>query len=197
MLVSVAVTTAQVQTDLVFFCSRSELFHPEPKDKTGESSQHCSISCFRLYWEYIELLILMVWCSWACTCKMPLHRIAPAMRGSWWSGCWPISYNLTKTLFYSVTTETGFLWLVCCGWVPQGGNYIIWHALTSIILNAVLPRCPCCCQRQNNIKYCGGDDLIIRTNTYSKMNFSTVDIICSYRQVKRTELIHLQLVSAC
>lgn len=57
------------------------------------------------------------------------------------------------------------------------------------MLNAALPSCPCCCQRQSKIEYCGGVDLIMLTNifakmNYSKMNFSTVDIICSSRQVK-------------
>lgn len=57
------------------------------------------------------------------------------------------------------------------------------------MLNTALPSCPCCCQRQNKIEYCGGADLIILTNAFakmnfSKMNFSTVDKICSSRQVK-------------
>lgn len=57
------------------------------------------------------------------------------------------------------------------------------------MLNTALPSCPCCCQRQSKIEYCGGADLIILTNAFakmnfSKMNFSTVDKICSSRQVK-------------
>lgn len=58
------------------------------------------------------------------------------------------------------------------------------------MLNAALPSCPCCCQRQSNIEYCGGGvDLIMLTNIFAKMNFSkmnlsTVDITCSFRQVK-------------